>query len=221
MLAKMCPDRPCPNYHSCKRNTVLQNIERDQVQNRLMQSTMESAARKMARLQDQVRLFVAQDENEVSSSGFQSKGEPVNKVSFSGVDHPEERDLVRPGTPAVLQAILDNDSVDPGVLYPASSRPTPDQSQSPPHFVRELLPSEVWEEADMPRWPIVFSPVPRRPLRSVAHLLMNYVEQAVSDDELFVSPLSDADLSDFSEDIVGRRMGKMVDELVACYYREG
>lgn len=177
-----------------------QIVKREQFENKLVQEQIEAAERSLAKLQLAAGLQCTEDdgeEYEVSDIISQESASTVEavwgrNVSFSNANHPENRDPVRPGTPFVLLInsngyLTDDEGEAPYVSRretrsSASSNmplpsltPTPELLQSPVPSLRSLNPSEVWDD-QMPVGPILYAPVPLRPLIKPELLLVGYEE---------------------------------------------
>lgn len=173
-------------------------IERERIQNRLVQEEIEAAERNVARLMTLVaELNDAERQDEEykvrRSTAGSLKSASGNRVTFTAGNHPETRKPLRSGTPTVLPILCDlgylgDDERDP----PASSRrktrrpssstvplshlalppPTLEPLRSPIYVLRALKPSEVWDQEVS--GPVLYAPVPLRPFREPESLLVGY-----------------------------------------------
>lgn len=176
-------------------------VKREQFENTLVQEQIEAAERSLARLQLAAELQCTEDDEEkfevsniISSNGSASTVEAVwgKNVSFSNGNPPENRDPVRPGTPFVQlinsnRSLMDDEGEAPRVSrtetrsYVSSNvsslvlTPTSELRQSPVPCLRSLNPSEFCDD-EMPVGPILYAPVPLRPLIKPELLLLGYEE---------------------------------------------
>lgn len=184
-------------------------VKRERVENNKVQLEIEAAERSLARLQLAVRASgaeygdedlevsdcLSQDESTIVSAGWGSS------ISFAGRYHPEHRDPMRRGTPAVMPTISDgyladderevprtlrrttrcSGNSDVSLPYLAPTPPTPELLQSPVYALRALNPSEVWDE-EATVVPIIYAPVPLRPLIQPELLLVGYEESHLGQD---------------------------------------
>lgn len=175
-------------------------VKREQFENNLVQKEIEAAEQSLARLKLAAKLQRAEDgeeQYEVSDIISQESASTVEavwgrNVSFSNANHPENRDPVRPGTPFVLLIntngyLTDDEGEAPHVsrsetrnsasynMSPPSLTPNPELLHSPVPSLRSLNPSEVWDD-EMPVGPILYAPVPLRPLIKPELLLVGYEE---------------------------------------------
>lgn len=176
-------------------------VKREQSENQRVQEQIEATEQSLARLQLAAGLRCTEgDEREfevsniISPNGSTSTVEAVwgRNVFFSNGDHPENRNPVRPGTPFIQLINPNGNLTDDEGEAPRVSRtetrssvsskvsspvltPTPELLQSPVPSLRSLNPSEVWDE-EVPVGPILYAPVPLRPLIKPELLLVGYEE---------------------------------------------
>lgn len=174
-------------------------VKREQFENQRVQEQIEATERSLARLQLAAGLQCTENDKgdyEVSiiSQESASTVEAVwgKNVSFSNGDHPEYRNPIRPGTPFVQLINSNGNLTDDEWETPRVSRtetrssvsskvsspiltPTPELLQSPVPSLRSLNPSEVWDD-EAPVGPILYHPVPLRPLIKPEMLLVGYQE---------------------------------------------
>ncbi|KAJ0118263.1 hypothetical protein J7T55_009046 [Diaporthe amygdali] len=181
----------------------------------------------MNRLRNQVRLFVEHGhEDNLEVSGFNLQHEAAfvengsgHRVSFVVGDHPEERDPMRPGTPAFLPETLDagyladseGEVGDFPSSQPASPSPSPKPLPSLPHPVRDLLPSEFWDddapvESSSGQLPKLFAPVPLRPFGGVYGNAELLLAGYTSDSERPTSLPVDSSFSEIPKKFLERRV---------------
>lgn len=180
-------------------------IEREQIQNKLVQEEIEAAEQTLARFMTLVaeRNDAERQDEELKVShsivGSQ-KSASGNRVTFTAGNHPEIRKPLRSGTPTVLPILCDGYFADDERDAPVSSRrktrrpgrsstvpsrhlalppPTLELLRSPIYILRALKPSEVWDEEVS--GPILYAPVPLRPFREPELLLVGYNEKARDD----------------------------------------
>lgn len=166
-------------------------VKREQFKNNMVQLEIEAAEQSLAKLQlAAAGLHESDDEvSECSSPDVSASVEDGcgSSVSFSTGYHPEStyRNLIRPGTPVVLPAtpvsdITDDEDdgsfSDDSLLHPTPPPPTPEPHQSPVYLFRALNASEFWDE-EAPVEPILYAPVPLRPLINPEQLLVGYYEE--------------------------------------------
>lgn len=208
-------------------------VRRERAANNLVSIEIEAAERSLARLQLAAGVRGAEEDMEhMELSDCHSQNESTSmveaswakSVSFAGGYHPEDRDPMRCGTPAALRTdicgyLADDESEAPRALrvntqYSRSPdvslphlntpAPTPELLQSPVYPLRALNPSEVWEEEAIAA-PILYAPVPLRPLINPEILLLGYYEESL----LGQDPTS----SSFAEGSLERNMDRRTERI--------
>lgn len=191
-------------FSLASKRAIQLTIEREQIQNKLVQEEIEAAEQTLAKFMTLVaeRNDAERHDEELKVShsivGSQ-KSASENRVTFTAGNHPEIRKPLRSGTPTVLPMFCDGYFADDEREPPVSPRrktrrpgrsstvpchlalppPTLELLRSPIYILRALKPSEVWDEEVS--GPILYAPVPLRPFREPELLLVGYNEKARDD----------------------------------------